>query len=226
MKNENKNLPDDKQSVEVKVNFIPFVCKALAVNYGIHKDIDKLFQKNKIKYIESAKSNIFIHHEMIIESSLIVEDYYKKALGIASYLNQIYQTEGKEKEFEVLYFELNRLLKKGFPIVINYLSKNKEICLREFFIYYEKKNKNVFNTELLNVNISVLLFLSLNDTTKTLKQNTELEKAMLMFYTIQNPPDESASKIKSHIFSRDERNAIKKLIQIVDTHTQKLAKIS
>ncbi len=56
--------------MKVSLDLIPFICEAFGSNVSIHKDIEKVYEKNKTKYYELAKKSEWYNHEIITYHSI------------------------------------------------------------------------------------------------------------------------------------------------------------
>lgn len=132
-------------------SLLPFICEAFSINQKIYKDIDLIYNKNKIKYYQSAKENEFYNHQMAREGSLKQEEYFKKVLGII--LNQ---DDIGDKLYDLIY--------KGWRYTVTYVENHSKINLLSYMQSLAKKKKgleNITDNEL-NSNLIILLQMAEN----------------------------------------------------------------
>lgn len=134
------------------INLLPFICESFSTNSKIYRDIDNVYQKNKIEFYNLAKKNKFYSHHIAKEGSLLQEEYFKKALGIFIQL----QLDGSYEE------EVFNIIKKGWPYAFNYVKNHNTIILEDFMISFMKKHKGLDNItdDYINSNVIMLLLLS------------------------------------------------------------------
>ncbi|MBS3938698.1 MAG: hypothetical protein KGZ50_09035 [Peptococcaceae bacterium] len=92
---------------EVQINFMPYLVEALATNRTFHREIDRLYKKDKTRYYELAKNSPWYNHPFITTASLKTEIYARRSLGLL---------EGLEAGAVI------SLLRKGWPRVYNVVS--------------------------------------------------------------------------------------------------------
>lgn len=139
----------------VELNLLPFLVEALGSNSKIYKDIDKLYKTNKYKFYKSAKEHELYNHHIIKEGSLAEEEYCKKILGIII----------EAVEDEIIYNEVQDLIKKGFKYAWSYLQNNSKIDLGEFANAFTRKHKGFkdkYNNSIESY-IVIVLFVALNN---------------------------------------------------------------
>ncbi|WP_125154411.1 hypothetical protein [Clostridium rectalis] len=136
----------------MEINLIPFVAEALSVNKRIYKDIDKIYNNDKLKFIKLAKHNEFYNHVMSQEGNVEQEYYFKKVLGIL---------EGTNFDEDVLEGVL-LILKKGWRYTYTYVCNHSQVNVSIFLNRLIKKYKGIDNLsdDELNSNVIVLLILS------------------------------------------------------------------
>ena len=95
------------EEAKVQINFMPYLVEALATNRALHREIDRLYKKDKLRYYELAKNSPWYNHPFITTASLKTEIYARRSLGLL---------EGLEAG------EVISLLRKGWPRVYNVVS--------------------------------------------------------------------------------------------------------
>lgn len=128
-----------------KEELYPLVAMALGLNSKVYKMIDEIYNKNRGRYYNLAKKSEAYSKGIITESSVVVEDYAKKVLGI-------------------LYGENNHnillpVLKKGWKKIYLW-SKNVEmLSINEGMSLYITKDRYVNDLELIEY-VGVIILLS------------------------------------------------------------------
>lgn len=138
-----------------KINLIGFLCEACGQNQKIYTDIDIIYKKKKYEFYKLAKEDDLYNHPLIIEGSLIQEEYSKKMLGILLYL---YVTPN---DTEIADDFIN-MVKKGWAYAFTFLSLPK-ISLSTFREKFIKKNGGLeyITDDDMNANLVILLVMTL-----------------------------------------------------------------
>ncbi|BAO04852.1 uncharacterized protein CBO05P1_133 [Clostridium botulinum B str. Osaka05] len=136
----------------MEVNLLPFVAEALSNNEKIYKYIDKIYNKDKLRFFKLAKENEFYNHVMSQEGNIKQEYYFKKALGIF---------DGASID-EDISKELLVALEKGWKYVYSYVQNHNKIQMLNFMNKFIKKNKGIENLsdDEVNSNSIILLILA------------------------------------------------------------------
>lgn len=136
----------------MEVNLLPFVAEALSNNEKIYKYIDKIYNKDKLRFFKLAKENEFYNHVMSQEGSIRQEHYFKKALGL---FDGVSTDENMTKEFLFV-------LEKGWKYVYSYVKCHNKIQMLDFMNKFIKKNKGIDNLsdDEVNANSIILLILA------------------------------------------------------------------
>lgn len=132
------------------INILPFICEAFSINRKIYKDIDKLYNKDKINFYKAALQSEFYSHPMSCQGSIIQDEYFRKALGIFLYSDDYAE-------------DIERLIQKGWPYEFTYVYNRKKINIDDYMVAVLKKfNIEDLTDDELNAKIVIVYFLSLN----------------------------------------------------------------
>jgi hypothetical protein len=66
----------------MEMDLTPFLCEAFASNKGVHKLIEKLYEKNRVEYYLSAKASKWYNHYILTSQSMTREITSKRMLAI------------------------------------------------------------------------------------------------------------------------------------------------
>jgi len=72
----------DQSGNKIMIDFTPFICEAFASNPAVYKTIEKMYEKNRVKYYQTAKKNKWYNHELLTSQSISKEIVMKRTLGI------------------------------------------------------------------------------------------------------------------------------------------------
>lgn len=137
---------------KIELNLLPFLAEAFSTTRKIYSCIDSVYKENKFEYYKLAKSDELYNHKIVVEGSLLQEEYFKKSLGILIKLQQ-------EPE---LIESILPIIKIGWPYSYNYIKSHKELILEDFINSFIRKNKGIDNItdDFLNSNVIMFIFLS------------------------------------------------------------------
>lgn len=136
-----------------QLNILPFLCEAFATNKLIYKNIDEIYNADRLRFYNTAKASPYYNHSVCDEGSILQEYYYKKILGILL---------ESEKEAELTELIVEKLIKKGWGKAYNYIMSNKHIDIEKFINGFLRKNKGIDNIDddYLNSNVLIVILLS------------------------------------------------------------------
>lgn len=136
----------------MNVDLTPFIAESLSTNKKIYKDIDKIYNTNKIMFINLAKENEFYNHLISQEGNVEQEYYFKKALGI------LLATNNDASLSQALF----TIIKKGWRYLYTYVENHKLLSVSDFLNDFIKKNKGINNVadDELNSNVVMLILLA------------------------------------------------------------------
>lgn len=158
--------------MQVSIDLIPFICEAFSSNTALHKEIEKLYEWNKYKYYELAKSSKWYNHEFITSQSIVKEIVMKRVLALL--------IEGDEDK-------LLRLIRKGWPRLYNYAVNNEIISLDDYVlktIPRDNKRFNEITNDELNAHFAIAVLLS-ELLGKEFKPDDRFYKQMLEFFYVR-----------------------------------------
>lgn len=115
--------------MQVSIDLMPFLCEAFGSNQILHKDIERIYEKNKVEYYQLAKASEWYNHELITCQSIFKEIAMKRVLAIL--------IEGNVDK--ILY-----LIRKGWRSLYNYALKAEIISIDEYLHKFMPKNKQQF----------------------------------------------------------------------------------
>lgn len=193
---------DSKQIQEVNINLIPFLAESFSTNKKIYKDIDKVYNTDKLRFLNLAKKDEFYNHAMAQEGNIEQEYYFKKALGII--------LAGADDE--LITEEVRNICKKGWKYAFTYINQVNELKLSTFLDRLIRKNNGIDNLtdDELNSNMVVIMFLA---TTKEINicESDEMYYHMAMWFVqrmehykkenrinIDNLPKEQLKKLREY----------------------------
>ncbi|MBS3986211.1 MAG: hypothetical protein KGZ66_11505 [Selenomonadales bacterium] len=99
---ENGTADSRRELVRVDVDLTPFLAEALATNKRVRKEIDALYQQDRLRYFELAKNSPWYTHVIVTSASLTTEMYARRALGLLAGMDAP---------------QLTALFRKGWPRV-------------------------------------------------------------------------------------------------------------
>lgn len=136
----------------MEFNIMPFLAEAFAMNEKTYSFIDKIYNADRLKFINAAKESGLYNHDIIKEGSVRQEYYFKKSLGLL-----IVATYDKDVRDGVI-----EICEKGWKYVSTYIKSKNKIEVSSFIKNFIKKNKGMDNIsdDKFNSNITVLIFLS------------------------------------------------------------------
>lgn len=143
---------------EYELNLMPFYALALSSKSFIYKDIDNLYKQRKEEYYTCGKSSEFYDCVMAKECSLIVEEYFKKCIGILEY-SQKCGEEDKELDEEI-----RKLFRKGYRKVYLYFknfSEDDEIDMKKFISDFYKNRLDLMNDDEINSSSVAAVFFTM-----------------------------------------------------------------
>lgn len=142
----------NKKTQKVELNIVPFLAEAFSVNSKIYKNVDKIYNQNKFKYINIAKENEYYNHPMAQEGNIEQEYYFKKSLGIIL-ASQNSENIGKE---------IFNIIKKGWKYAWTYIQNHNIISISQFLDNFVKKKKGLDNIsdDEFNANTLIVIFLA------------------------------------------------------------------
>lgn len=143
---------------EYELNLMPFYALALSNKSFIYKDIDNLYKQRKEEYYVCGKISEFYDCVMAKECSLIVEEYFKKCIGIFEY-SEKYGEDDKELDEEI-----RKLFRKGYRKVYLYFknfSKEDEIDMKKFFSDFFKNRLDLINDDEINSSAVAAVFFTM-----------------------------------------------------------------
>lgn len=190
-----------------QINLLGFLCEAFGQNKKIYKDIDLIYQKRKYEFYRLAKEHELYNHQLITEGSLLQEEYSKKILGILLY-------QYNEPDDEEIVYDIDRLVKKGWPYVYSFLSHS-EVSLSEFMKRFAKKSGSIKNLtdDDINASLTILLVMSLS-IGKTVVQDDFYNTVMQTYFDrLEHYKSDNRINIK-HISTDDKKN-IKRIKDII-----------
>lgn len=134
----------------MEIKLLPFICEAFSVNKKIYKDIDKLYNKDKINFYKAALESEFYAHPMSFQGSVIQDEYFRKTLGI--FLNSSDYIE-----------DIDKLIQKGWPYEFTYVYNRNKVNLDDYMRAVAKKfNIEELSDDELNSKPIMVYFLALN----------------------------------------------------------------
>lgn len=129
-----------------EINLIPFIAEAFSTNKKIYKDIDNLYNTDKIKFIEVAKENEFYNHLMSQAGNIEQEYYFKKSLGLIL-----------TSDDSILEQNIFKMIKKGWKYTYTYVESHNLLSVSDFLNSFIKKNKGINNVTVGDLNSNVLI---------------------------------------------------------------------
>ncbi|WP_291566832.1 MULTISPECIES: hypothetical protein [unclassified Clostridium] len=136
----------------MEFNIMPFLAEAFAMNERTYTFIDKIYNVDRLKFINAAKDSGLYNHDIIKEGSVQQEYYFKKSLGLL--IVSAYDEEVRDGVIKIC--------EKGWKYASTYIKSKDEIELSLFIKNFVKKNKGIDNIsdDDFNGNITVLIFLA------------------------------------------------------------------
>ncbi|NFF75986.1 DUF2325 domain-containing protein [Clostridium sporogenes] len=186
----------------MELDLLPFIAEALSTNKRTYKDIDKIYNEDKLKFIKLAKHNKFYNYTMSQEGSVEQEYYFKKALGIL---------EGANIDEDILE-KLLLILKKGWKYTYTYIQNHNQIIPCIFLNRFVKKHKNIDNLsdDEFNSNFIVLLILS-NYFEKEIDSEDEMYKNYIRSCAMRLEHYKNINRINLNNITREQKEVINKL---------------
>jgi len=149
--------------------------EAFGTNKRIAKVIDKTYDKGKLRYYTLAKNSEFYNHPIIADGDIFKEVYGKKALGI------LLDSQKSEDTAD----ELIRIIKKGWPQILNYIENNENINFIDYVKEYLQNRPNMTD-DIFNSELTMLYWLTLliynkkpDNTADNMELLRQLEKTLL-----------------------------------------------
>lgn len=105
-----------------------FISVGIANNSKVYELIDKIYSEDKYKYYSLAKNSKLYNHELIMQNTLIIEEYAKKVLGI------LYDENARKN--------LSCVIKKGWNKIYIWARSADMLNLNEGILLYVKKRNN------------------------------------------------------------------------------------
>lgn len=193
-----------------RLDLVIFWAEGFAVKPKLHKEIDRIYKKDKYEYYKKIKNSIYLEHKYIQSLSLLEEEYIKKVIGIILFIS--------ENDDNDLFYELYNLLKIGYPQLYNYLEKNEVIDIREYIQSFIKKSggiKNVNNTEI-NSNINLMYIYCINLQKEIVQNEFILQLQSGMIEQLNHYTLEEKTSIKNYkYFNAEQKELIHKLKKIL-----------
>lgn len=142
--------------MEYELNLMPFYALALSSKNIVYKDIDNLYKQRKEEYYACGKASEFYDCIMAKECSLIVEEYFKKCIGIFEYSEKVGENDEKLDE------EIKKLFRKGYRKVYLYFknfSEEDKIDMKEFFSnFFKNRLDSMSNDEINSSTVAAIFF--------------------------------------------------------------------
>ena len=140
--------------METEIDLTPFLCEAFSTNPATYSDIDKIYNKDKLKFISLAKQNKYYNHQMAQEGSVKQEYYFKKVLGILI-------ASGEDDYINNALYEI---LECNWRYSYVYAENHDKITISKFLYDFVRKNKGMNNIgdDELNSNVLMLIIFSQN----------------------------------------------------------------
>lgn len=186
----------------MEINILPFLCEAFSINKRIYKDVDKIYNADKIKFIEAAKKDIYYNHLVAQEGNIEQEYYFKKSLGIFNVAKE---------DIEVADEVIN-ICKKGWRYAYNYIEQNNTIRLSLFLDRLIRKVKGLdhITDDELNSNIIIVLFLA-QQLEKNMDTTDKLYITATENYILRIEHYEKRNRININNISKEEFKKLKSL---------------
>ncbi|MCD3301280.1 hypothetical protein, partial [Clostridium botulinum] len=194
--NENNN---DK----VYLDFLPFMAEAFSTNTKAYKLIDKVYNTDKIRFIEKAKENKWYDSAMAKEGSIKQEYYFKKAMGLLLVA----------QEDERITDELLNVIAKGWRYAHTYVRQHDVLNLYHFIGSYIKKKRGIDNVvdDELNSNGLMLIFLSTMYEGKVLDKDDKLYNNVINTYFQRLIHMKNECRINIDNISKEQKKLIREL---------------
>jgi hypothetical protein len=103
---------DKEQRVEVDLT--PFACEAFASNPKVYKLIKRLYEKNRVKYYQTAKSSRWYKNEILTSQSIQKEIVAKQTLALL--------LEGEVED-------ILQIIRTGWPAIYHWAKKQSSISV-------------------------------------------------------------------------------------------------
>mgnify|MGYP007012348604 FL=1 len=148
---EHSPLLRKESAMQRKIDLLPFIVEALGGNKYIYKDIDNLYQTDKYRFYQAAKSHELYTHQIVSEGGLLQEEYCKKALGILLCAGDEAVSEG-----------LLGIFYKGWTYAYLFVRNHSEIDLTNFLKNAVRKAGGIdkVSDEWLNSQMFMVFFLA------------------------------------------------------------------
>ena len=195
----NKNITNIQR---IEVSILPFLAETFSTNKKVYKNIDKIYNTNKIYFIQIAKKDIYYNHPIAQEGNIEQEYYFKKSLGILNVAKQ-----DKNIAEQVI-----NICKKGWKYVYTYIQQHNNIKPSIFLDRYIKKNKGLDNItdDELNSNIVILLFLA-QQLEKSVDESDELYQEAIKGYILRIQNYEKENRISINYLSKEKLKELRRL---------------
>jgi hypothetical protein len=160
---------DNQQRIDLDIT--PFVCEAFASNPKVYKLIERLYEKNRVKYYQTAKSSPWYKHKILTSQSIHKEIVAKRALPLL--------LEGEVEE-------ILQIIKMGWPMIYNWTKKQKSISIDEAMTLVMPKNpsRNEELEKITNEEINSIFVVSLVMANILEKKIEESARYKILFGTL------------------------------------------
>lgn len=157
-----------------KLDLLPFLCEAFSTNIKTYKYIDKIYNIDKLKFINKAKENKWYNSPIAKEGSIEQEYYFKKILGILLVA---------QEDIEITDAVL-KLISKAWKYTWTYVKQHSVLNLYDFINSYIKKKHGINNVtdDELNSNGLMLMFLGTIYNGKTIDEDDSMYKSIVASY--------------------------------------------
>lgn len=134
----------------IQLDMLPFYSESLSLKDFLYKDIDLIYSQNKYIYYECAKKSSHYNNRIAQSNTLIVDEYYKKMVGILTHIS------GDSADPE-MWGDIFKLFKKGFKKIYLFFKDKKQMDFNEF-MGNTSINKSILDDDSLNANVAAAMF--------------------------------------------------------------------
>jgi len=136
-------------------DMIYFVAEAMALDPSHLKELDDLYQMNKLLFNKAAMTSKYYDSFIIKQNSIVKMEYTRKALGILTYTMD---HAGEPCEY---YQNLIEFIKKSYPYAFQYVKNTEQVSFDDFIFRFVKKKKGIGNVsdDELNSTLVMLVYL-------------------------------------------------------------------
>jgi hypothetical protein len=193
----------NSQEKEIKINIMPFLIEALVINSKLRKDIQKIYDKNKLHYYKLAKESEYYNYPLFQEGSIYVEEYGKKLLGILL-----------DCDIEGDFGPVVQLVKKGYPKLYDYIKKIDKLILDDVGRVFINRKMNDDEVNAIGV-ISIWLAFMLE---KDIEKNEFYETVVNSLLNRDRFYQKAAYKFDYDTIDSELKGKARKLLNRVEQH--------